>query len=65
MIGIIYRREILDYPNPFLFLAEGGDLGQPSGYYLMSKGCYYASAPCLNIVLALLAFAAFLKADVR
>ena len=31
-------------PNPFLFLAEGGDLGRPTEYYLMSKGYYYASA---------------------
>ncbi len=32
-------------PNPFLFLAEGGDLNRPNEYDLLSKGYFSASAP--------------------
>jgi ABC-type transport system involved in multi-copper enzyme maturation permease subunit len=32
-------------PNPFLFLAEGGDLNRPTQYLLFSKGEFFAQAP--------------------
>ena len=37
--------DVVRSPNPFLFLAEGGDLNRPVEYLLMSKGYSFTRAP--------------------